>query len=113
SPVGEPQTGLPHDHARYLLRQLPEVWLAALILLTVLSSAYAMWAQPFGSRVSEMKSSRLRLELGARQKMPRLQMSPTCIGVVVICVTAQVAAAGLAVRFTDCAAYRFQLQAGG
>ena len=30
-----------------------------------------------------------------------------------ICVTAHVAAPGRAVRLTDCAAYRFQLQAGG
>src|SRR5438445_11651053 len=72
-----------------------------------------MCAHPFGSSVSMMKSRRLRFELGARQKMPRLQMSPTCIGVVVILVIAHVALAGLNVRFTDCAAYRFQLQAGG
>ena len=38
-----------------------------------------------------MKSSRLRFELGARQKIPRLQMSPMWIGVVVICVGVQVA----------------------
>src|SRR5213593_3853762 len=112
-PGGGAANGLPHDHAPYLLRQLPEVWLAALILLTVLSSAYAMWAQPFGSRVSEMKSSRLRFELGARQKMPRLQMSPTCIGVVVIWVTVQLAALGLRFRFSDCPPKRFQLHAGG
>src|SRR5438093_8502857 len=72
-----------------------------------------MCAHPFGSSVSMMKSRRLRLELGARQKMPRLQMSPTCIGVVVTWVTAQVADDGAAVRFRDWAAYRFQLQAGG
>src|SRR5256885_16400205 len=93
--------------------QVPEVWLAARIRLTVLSSAYAMWAQPLASRSSMMKSSRLRLELGARQKMPRLQMSPTCIGVVVIWVTLQVAPAVPLFRFTDCAANRFQLHAGG
>src|SRR5439155_26479492 len=74
--------------------QVPEVWLAARSLLTVLSSANAMCAQPFWSMVSMMKSSRLRLELGARQKMPRLQMSPMCTGVVVICVTAHVARPG-------------------
>src|SRR6266513_706825 len=100
-PRGGAANGLPHDQAGYLLRQLPEVWLAALILLTVLSSAYAMWAQPFGSRVSEMKSSRLRFELGATQKMPRLQMSPMCIGVVVIWVVVQVALPGLKVRLVD------------
>src|SRR5438874_1129902 len=82
-------------------------------MFTVLSSAYAMWAQPFGSRSSMMKSSRLRFELGAKQKMPRLQISPTCIGVVVICVTVQVAEAGLEVKLTDCPAYRFHWHAGG
>jgi hypothetical protein len=40
-------------------------------------------------------------------------MSPTCIGVLVICVVVQVAWAGVKVRFKDCAAYRFQLQVGG
>jgi len=30
----------------YFLRQVPEVWFAARSLFTVLSSAYAMWAQP-------------------------------------------------------------------
>src|SRR5205814_8128247 len=60
-----------------------------------------------------MKSRRLRLDDGARQKMPRLQMSPTCIGVVVTWVVAHVARDGPRLRFTDCAAYRFQLQAGG
>src|SRR3982074_3465823 len=72
-----------------------------------------MWAQPWGSRSSLMKSSRLRLELGATQAMPRLQMSPTCIGVVVSCVLVQAARAGLEVRFSDWAAYRFQLHVGG
>src|SRR5439155_20286411 len=93
--------------------QVPEVWLAARSLLTVLSSANAMCAQPFWSMVSMMKSSRLRLELGARQKMPRLQMSPMCTGVVVICVTAHVARPGARFKFSDCAAYRFQRHAGG
>src|SRR5437773_6561886 len=60
-----------------------------------------------------MKSRRLRLDDGARQKMPRLQMSPTCIGVVVTWVVAHVARDGPRLRFTDCAAYRFQLHAGG
>src|SRR5258706_3175532 len=60
-----------------------------------------------------MKSSRLRLELGATQAMPRLQMSPTCIGVVVIWLIVQVALPGLEVRFSDWAPYRFQLQIGG
>src|SRR2546430_15891235 len=82
-------------------------------MLTVLSSAKAMCAQPFESRSSMMKSSRFRFELGATQKMPRLQMSPMCIGVVVIWVTAHVAPPGPALRFSDCAAYRFQLHAGG
>src|SRR6266550_3914966 len=54
-----------------------------------------IWAHPDGSSVSMMKSSRLRLELGARQKMPRLQMSPMCIGVVVIWVVVQVALPGI------------------
>src|SRR5436309_6057583 len=72
-----------------------------------------MCAQPFWSSVSMMKSRRWRLELGARQKMPRLQMSPMCIGVVVICVVAHVAPAGPRLKLSDCAAYRFQLHAGG
>src|SRR5438105_14597175 len=82
-------------------------------MLTVLSSAKAMCAQPFESRSSIMKSSRFRFELGATQKMPRLQMSPMCIGVVVIWVTAHVAPPVPAVRFSDCAAERVQLHAGG
>src|SRR5207245_5937820 len=72
-----------------------------------------MWAHPDGSSVSMMKSSRLRLELGARQKIPRLQMSPMCIGVVVIWVVVHVAVAGVKLRFRDCPAYRFQGQGGG
>src|SRR5216117_2249421 len=72
-----------------------------------------MWAQPRLSSASEMKSSRFRFELGATQKMPRLQTSPMCIGVVVTWLTAHVAAAVPFERFTDCAAYRFQLHAGG
>src|SRR5438132_5357897 len=72
-----------------------------------------MCAQPCGSTASMMKSSRCRFELGARHAIPRLQMSPMCIGVVVICVPAQVAFAGLEVRVSDCAAYRFQLHVGG
>jgi hypothetical protein len=47
------------------------------------------------------KSSRFRFELGARQKIPRLQMSPMCIGVVVTCVAVQLAFAGLWVRVFD------------
>ena len=62
---------------------------------------------------SMMKSSRLRFEDGARQKMPRLQMSPTCIGVVVIWVTVHVAPETPSDRFSDCPAKRFHLQAGG
>src|SRR5439155_559241 len=50
-----------------------------------------MCAQQPGSMSSMMKSSRLRFEDGARQKMPRLQMSTTCIGVVVMWVTVHVA----------------------
>src|SRR2546421_149681 len=72
-----------------------------------------MCAHPFWSSVSMMKSRRLRFELGARQKMPRLQISPTCIGVVVICVVVHVALDGPRFRFSDCAAWRFQLHAGG
>src|SRR2546421_12505915 len=72
-----------------------------------------MCAQPRGSSVCMMKSSRLRLELGATQAIPRLQMSPMCIGVVVIWVVVHVALAGLKLRFRDCPAYRFQWQAGG
>src|SRR5438477_13112537 len=72
-----------------------------------------MCAQPDGSTASMMKSSRLRLELGATQKMPRLQMSPMCIGVVVICVADHEALLGLDVRLSDCAANRFHWQAGG
>src|SRR5467141_3410608 len=96
----------------FFLKQA-DVWLATRSLLTVLSSAYAMWAQPWGSRSSLMKSSRLRLELGATQAMPRLQISPTCIGVVVTCVIVQIALPGLEVRFSDWAAYKFQLHVGG
>src|ERR1700747_3004616 len=91
----------------------PLVWLGTRSMLTVLSSAKAMCAQPVGSIVSMLKSSRMRLEAGATQKIPRLQMSPTCTGVVVTWVRVKVARAGLAVRLTDCPATRFQLQAGG
>src|SRR5438105_11093539 len=94
-------------------RQGPAVWFATRSLFTVLSSAYAMCAQPRLSIVSMMKSRRLRFDAGAKQKMPRLQMSPMCIGVVVIGVTAQVAASTPLLRFRDCAPYRFQAQAGG
>src|SRR5487761_378844 len=72
-----------------------------------------MWAQPCESRSSLMKSSRLRLELGATHAIPRLQMSPMCIGVVVIWVLAQVALAVLKVRLSDWEAKRFQLHGGG
>src|SRR5260221_4540489 len=62
----------------------PETWFAARSLFTVLSSAYAMCANPVvGSTVSLMKSRRWRFDVGSTHKMPRLQMSPTCIGVVV------------------------------
>ncbi len=70
----------------------------------MLSSAYAMWAQPLLSIVSMMKSRRLRFDDGAMQKMPRLQMSPTCIGVVVIWLIPQVAPLTPLVRFSDWAA---------
>jgi hypothetical protein len=45
--------------------------------------------------------------------MPRLQMSPTCIGVVVIAPVVQTARLGEAVRFSDWPAQRFKLQIGG
>ena len=83
----------------------PAVWLATRSMLTVLSSAKAMWAQPVvGSIVSMLKSSRLRLEVGATQKIPRLQMSPTCTGVVVTWVLVKAACAGLRLRLADCPA---------
>src|SRR5438309_10976323 len=72
-----------------------------------------MCAHPLGSSVSVMKSSRLRFEVGYKQAMPRLQISPTCIGVVVTAEVVQVAAAVLEVRLNDCPAYRFQLHVGG
>src|SRR5258706_13933978 len=72
-----------------------------------------MWAQPRASSVSMMKSRRFRFEAGATQKIPRLQMSPTCIGVVVIWLTAHVAPDGPFARLSDCAAYRFHGQADG
>jgi hypothetical protein len=71
-------------------------------LFTVLSSAYATCAKPVvGSTVSLSKSSRLRFEFGSRQKMPRLQMSPTCVGVVVTAPVVQVAMPVGDVRFSD------------
>jgi hypothetical protein len=92
----------------------PAVWLATRSMLTVLSSAKAMCAQPvLGSIVSMLKSSRLRFEVGSTQKIPRLQTSPTCTGVVVTGVLVKVARAGLRVRLADCPATRFQWQAGG
>src|ERR1051326_842668 len=100
--------------AAYEGRMHQAVWLATRSMLTGLSSAKAICAQPvLGSIVSMLKSSRLRLEVGSTQKIPRLQMSPTCIGVVVTCVLVKAARAGLRERFTDCPATRFQLQAGG
>src|SRR5437867_2299813 len=72
-----------------------------------------IWAQPRLSIVSMMKSRRFRFEAGATQKIPRLQMSPICIGDVVIWLTAHVAPDGPFARLSDCAAYRFQGQAGG
>ena len=84
---------------------VPGIWTISLTFcLPVPSSAYAMWAHPWGSRVSWMKSRRWRFELAATQAIPKLQMSPICIGVVVISVVVQVALAGLAVRFSDWAA---------
>ena len=55
-----------------------------------------------------MKSSRWR-ESGVvgGQAMPRLQMSPKCIGVVVAWTLAKVAVAGVLVRFSDCDVSRF------
>src|ERR1700730_4680258 len=73
-----------------------------------------MWANPVvGSTVSEMKSRRLRFELGSTQKIPRLQMSPTCIAVVVTAPLVHTACGGDAVRSNDCPAYKLQLQVGG
>src|SRR6267143_7322373 len=90
--------------------QVPD-WLATCSLFTVLSSAYAMWLQPCGSSADMLKSSRCRLEPARPiHAMPRLQMSPTCIGVLVIWVTAHAAPDGPACRFRDCAAKRFQGQ---
>jgi hypothetical protein len=92
----------------------PDTWFAARSLFTVLSSAYAMCANPVvGSTVSEMKSSRFRFEFGSTQKMPRLQMSPICIGVVVTAPVVHVAMPVGDVRSSDWPAYRFQLQVGG
>src|SRR5258708_3647877 len=70
--------------------QDPETWSAESTSLVVWSSAYAMWAQPWGSTVSMMKSARWRLERFGGQAIPRLQMSPTCMGLGVILVRAQV-----------------------
>src|ERR1051326_3929376 len=72
-----------------------------------------MCAQPLASNASLMKSSRFLFDAGATQKMPRLQISPMCIGVVVIWLTAQVAALVPEVRLSDSAPYRFHWQAGG
>src|SRR5256714_8781626 len=80
----------------------PETWFATRSLLTVLSSAYAMCANPVvGSTVSLLKSSRLRFEFGSTQKMPRLHMSPTCIGVVVTAPVVQTSLRGAAVKLSD------------
>src|SRR5258706_7720196 len=72
-----------------------------------------MWAQPRLSMASMMKSRRLRFDARPTQKMPRLQMSPTWTGVVVICETAHVALGTPFARFSDCPPYRFHVQAGG
>src|SRR5579864_998527 len=72
-----------------------------------------MWAQPALSSVSLMKSRRLRLETVGTQAIPRLQMSPMCIGVDVIWVTAQLAAAVPEPRLSDCAPYRFHWHGPG
>src|SRR3982074_3619039 len=69
-----------------------------------------MWAQPAGSTTSEMKSARLRLAVGG-QAMPRLQMSPMCIGATEICDVVQVGAwlaTPLLSRLSDCPAHRNQ-----
>ena len=80
----------------------PDVWLATRSMFTWLSSAYAMWAKPVvGSTVSLLKSSRFRFEFGSTQKMPRLQMSPTCVGVVVTAPVVQSAVLGGSVRSSD------------
>src|SRR3979411_844182 len=69
-----------------------------------------MWLQPCGSRADMLKSSRWRFDIVGTQAMPRLQMSPTCRGVLVIGGPAHVAPDGPFCRFRDCAAYRFHGQ---
>src|SRR5438067_1028560 len=67
-----------------------------------------MCAHPVvGSITSWMKSSRLRLLTPGTHAMPRLQMSPTCIGVLpVTLLTDQVALPGGSVRLLLRAAHR-------
>src|SRR2546421_11218937 len=74
-----------------------------------------MCAQPVtGSIASWMKSSRWRLLTRGTQAMPRLQMSPMCIGVLpVMLLTFHVALPGGKVRLDDWAPYNVHLQASG
>src|SRR5437588_7992874 len=74
-----------------------------------------MWAQPvIGSIASWMKSSRWRLLTSGTHAMPRLQMSPMCIGVLpVMLLTFHVALLGARLRLDDCAPYNAHLQASG
>src|SRR5947199_9936829 len=75
-----------------------------------------MCAQPVtGSTTSWMKSSRCRLlPAWPTHAMPRLQVSPACIGTVPVrLVTVNVALPGGSVRFDDCAAYSAHLHGGG
>ena len=71
-------------------RQLPPTWSPEDTWLAVLSSAKLMWAQPCSSRAIEMKSARWRFDARGGQAMPRLQMSPACIGALVTWVVVQV-----------------------
>src|SRR5437588_11063553 len=74
-----------------------------------------MWAQPVtGSIASWMKSRRCRLLTSGTQAMPKLQMSPMCIGVLpVMLLTFQVALPGARLRLDDCAPYKLHLHASG
>src|SRR5436305_6280240 len=75
-----------------------------------------MCAQPVtGSTTSWMKSSRCRLLPACpTHAMPRLQMSPTCIGTVPVrLLTVHVALPGGNVRFDDCAPYSAHLHGFG
>jgi hypothetical protein len=52
-------------------------------------------------------------EFGSTEAIPRLQMSLTCIGVVVTAPVVHFAEPGAAARSSDCPANRFQLHVGG